>query len=255
MPGRNAGRSAADALFGGAACVVAWLLGSLALSSALGFVGQGASALGRLLSSAVAATMVCSMHGGLPGPRMRPARAPLVRDGWPSLAIAATLALVGMAGAGVPDVGPVAVGAAAAAVSEEALFRCALLAELAPLGPVAACVGSSAAFAALHALGMPPALGMVRVVLAFAFGLFLASEVWGGGRLSSAVAYHLVFDLALGLAGEEAAGPLVLLASWGLMTLHLGTVGSLRLAELAGGGMSGSAGHPALGEPCDEVNA
>lgn len=235
MPERKAGRSAADALFGGAACVAAWLLGSLALGSALGIVGQGASALGRPLSSAVVATMACSMHGGLAGPRTRPARGPLVRDGWPSLAIAATLALMGMAGAGVPDMGPVAVGAAAAAVSEEALFRCALLAELAPLGPVAACVGSSAAFAALHALGMPPALGMVRVALAFAFGLFLASEVWGGARLSTAVAYHLAFDLALGLAGEAATGPLVLLASWGLMTLHLGVVGSLRLAELGGG--------------------
>lgn len=235
MPGRKAGRSAADALFGGAACIAAWLLGGLALGSALGFVGQGASALGRLLSSAVVATMVCGMHGGLAGPRRRPARSLLVRDGWPSLAIAATLALMGMAGAGFPDAGPVAVGAAAAAVSEEALFRCALLAELAPLGPVAACVGSSAAFAALHALGASPALGMVRVALAFAFGLFLASEVWGGARLSTAVAYHLAFDLALGLAGVASTGPMVLLASWGLMTLHLGAVGSLRLAELGGG--------------------
>ena len=234
MPGRKAGRSAADALFGGAACVAVWLLGSLALGSALGFVGQEASELGRLLSSAVVATMACSMHGGLAGPRMRPARGQLGRDGWPSLAIAAILVLMGKAGGGVPDMGPVAVGAAAAAVSEEVLFRCALLAELSPLGPVAACAGSSAAFAAFHALGVPPALGMVRVALAFAFGLFLASEVWGGARLSTAVAYHLAFDLALGLAGEASSGPLALLASWGLMTLHLGAVGSLRLAELGG---------------------
>ncbi|MEE8679187.1 CPBP family intramembrane glutamic endopeptidase [Tractidigestivibacter scatoligenes] len=235
MTERMAGHVASDALFGGALCVAAWLLVTLAAGSTLSFLCDGAGMLGTVIGGAVAIAVAHRSRESLCGPRRAAIPTSLAADGWPSIALAVTLALRGLAGGDVPDVLKVTVQALAAAVGEELVFRRALLAELAPLGPTAACVGSTAVFAAAHALGVPAALVPLRVAEAFGFGLFLSSEVWGGISLPRAMGFHLAFDLALGLATGPAVPAWALLLTGLVVAVQLGVAGGLRLVELRQG--------------------
>lgn len=225
--------AAVDATFRTAACLAVWAGASAAAGYAMGQAMPGSESVGSLVGSAVAVAATHRIRARLCGPLRPPRPWVLVYDGWPSLAFAAMLAARAMA-AGAPDVGLAFAQATLAAVTEEMVFRLAMPSALASLGPVVACVGSSAAFALAHALGVAPALVPIRAGEALSFGLFLSTGVCVGGGLADAVGYHLVFDLALGLAEGGAAPPWVLLLTWGGIAVQLGAVGACRLAELRG---------------------
>lgn len=227
--------AAASAAFGAAACLAAWAAVSLAVGRLLGPVMPGAGLAGPLVGSVLVVVATHPFRARLCGPR-RPHRPwALVYDGWPSLALVALLAGCAMV-TGAPDAGPAVAHAALAALAEEMVFRLAMTSVLSPMGPGTACVGSSAAFAAAHAMGAAPALVPIRVCEALAFGLFLSTEVWLGGTTAAAVVYHLAFDLALGLAAGAPLPPWALLLAWGGVTAQLGAVAACRLAELRGAG-------------------
>jgi membrane protease YdiL (CAAX protease family) len=113
------------------------------------------------------------------------------------MGIAAILGVVLLVGPGIPirfgwTGAPVA---ALAGVAEEALFRRLLYDRLSRFGPVAAVVGSAAAFALLHV----PLYGVAVLPVDLGAGLLFSWQRWASGTWIVPAATHVAAQLLMGV--------------------------------------------------------
>jgi membrane protease YdiL (CAAX protease family) len=111
--------------------------------------------------------------------------------------VAAVVGVLLLVGPGVPirfgwTGAPVA---ALAGMAEEALFRRLLYNRLSRFGPVAAVLGSAAAFALLHV----PLYGVAVLPVDFGAGLLLSWQRWASGTWTVPAATHVAAQLLMGV--------------------------------------------------------